>query len=546
MAEQNNSEDNSKDHVSGKPVGEQRFKKALLWVFSILLFVAVVLYVASFFLDEPLRRYTEKTANKHLKGYSISLSGMHLQLVGGTVTLDGLKVLQDAHPVPPIAVIPNAKGSISWRDLLYGRVVATIGIDRPMMHIDLQQLKSETASKEKLKDRGWQEAIEAVSPLKINNFVIRNASVTYVDKDAGKPLHLTNLNITAGNIRNVRGKNKVYPSSLHMDTVIFGSGRGQFDGNANFLSQPVPGIKGTFKLEEVPLDYFKPVASHINLSVRKGVLSLSGNMEYSPTIAGVQVKDLQFKGLEMDYVHSAATAKAEKKRAKKVGKAAGKVSNKPEIQLRIDRMRLTGSNIGVINKDADPPYRVFIAETDFSMTNLTNHFIEGPAKAELSGKFMGSGITKASAEFRPEKNGPDLDLQVKIEDTRLKDMNDLFRAYGNFDVSAGFFLFYADIHVRNDRVSGYLKPLFKDIKVYDRRRDQEKTVFHKLYEMLVGGVANLLENRPREEVATVVDIAGPVTKPQTSTWQVLAQLVTNAFFKAILPGFEREVTSASR
>ena len=212
----------------------------------------------------------------------------------------------------------------------------------------------------------------------------------------------------------------------------------------------------------------------------------------------------------MDYIHTAKTATAEKKRAKKVGKAAKAVSNKPEIQLRLDQFRLTVAIMGVVNKDADPPYRVFIADTDFTMTNLTNHFIEGPAKANLTGKFMGSGMTKASAQFRPEKKGPDLDLQVKIENTRLKDMNELFRAYGNFDVSAGSFLFYSDLNVRNDTVSGYVKPLFKDMKVYDRRKDQEKSAFHKLYEMLVEGVAKLLENKPREELATKADISGPI------------------------------------
>lgn len=521
-------------------------RKVVLWTLGTLVFLAVALFVSSYFLDEPLRRYTEQTANRHLKGYSISLSRMHLQLVGGMVTLEGLKILQDAHPDPPVALMPSIQGTISWRDLFHGRVVTTISMDRPRMHIDLTQLQSEMTSKTKLKDRGWQEALEAVSPLKVNNLAIRDAAITYVDKNAHKPLYLTKLNVTAGNIRNVRSRDNVYPSTLHMDTIIFGKGKGRFDGNANFLSKPVPGIKGAFVLENVPLDYFKPVASHVNLSVRNGVLSLSGEMEYSPAVAKVQVKEMTFQGLEMDYVHSAATAKTEKKRAVKVGKAAGKVSNKPQIQLRIDRMRLSESNIGVVNRNSSPPYRVFIADTDFTMTNLTNHFIEGPAKAQLSGKFMGSGITRASAEFRPEKSGPDLDLLVKIEETRLKDMNDLFRAYGNFDVSAGLFLFYSELHVRNQRVSGYLKPLFKDIKVYDKRKDREKSVFHKLYEMLIGGVAKLLENPPREEVATVVDIAGPVKKPQMSTWQVVVQLVKNAFFKAILPGFEREVTSANR
>ncbi len=523
-----------------------RFQKLLLWLMGIFALVAMVLYVISFFLDEPLRRRTEATANKHLKGYTLRLPGLKIQLVGGSVTLEGLTVVQDAHPDPPIASFPKVKATISWRDIIHGRIVARVVFDRPKMYINLQQLKSELKSEEKVKDRGWQEAIKAVYPLKINRLVINDGSISYMDKDPKRPLNLSHLNVRASNIRNIETEKDVYPSTLHLDSVIFESGHGTFNGNANFLSQPVLGLKVEFKFQKIPLNYFKPVAARSNLDIRNGLASLSGRIEYSPTIASAQVEDLTIRDLTMDYVHTAQTATAEKKRAKKVGKAAKAVSNKPEIQLRLAQFRLTGSNLGVVNKDADPPYRVFIADTDFTMTNLTNHFIEGPAKANLSGKFMGSGITKASAEFRPEKDGPDLDLQVKIEDTRLKDMNELFRAYGNFDVSAGSFLFYSDLKVRNDTVSGYVKPLFKDMKVYDKRKDQEKSAFHKLYEMLVEGVAKLLENKPRQELATKADISGPIKNPQMSNFQVVVQLVKNAFFKAILPGFEREVTTVQK
>ena len=84
------------------------------------------------------------------------------------------------------------------------------------------------------------------------------------------------------------------------------------------------------------------------------------------------------------------------------------------------------------------------------------------------------------------------------------------------------------------------------MKVYDKRKDKEKSVFHKMYEMLVGGLAKLLENRSRGEVATKADIAGPVESPETSTLQIIGQLIKNAFFKAILPGFEQEVTRLSQ
>jgi hypothetical protein len=76
--------------------------------------------------------------------------------------------------------------------------------------------------------------------------------------------------------------------------------------------------------------------------------------------------------------------------------------------------------------------------------------------------------------------------------------------------------------------------------VYDPRQDQEKSLFQKIYEGLVGGVSQLMENTPRQEVATKADISGRLENPRSSTWQVLINLIQNAFFRAILPGFERE------
>ena len=59
-----------------------RLQKLLLWLMGIFALVAVILYIISFFLDEPLRRRTEATANKHLKGYTVRLPGLKIQLVG--------------------------------------------------------------------------------------------------------------------------------------------------------------------------------------------------------------------------------------------------------------------------------------------------------------------------------------------------------------------------------------------------------------------------------------------------------------------------------
>jgi hypothetical protein len=72
---------------------------------------------------------------------------------------------------------------------------------------------------------------------------------------------------------------------------------------------------------------------------------------------------------------------------------------------------------------------------------------------------MGSGVTAVSARFRPEQQGPDFDLNVRIENPDMKAMNDLVRAHAKFDVVSGVF---SELHVKNGRVDGYVKPLFRD------------------------------------------------------------------------------------
>lgn len=532
---------NRKQHVSLR-AAIQSVPKRLLWSMGMLGALLLALFIASFFLDEPLRKYTENKLNRDLKGYSVRLAGMHVQLVGLSATLKGLTVFQQAHPDPPIAYFPALRSGIHWREILSGRLVAELRLYRPKVNINLLQLRTEAASKVPLKKRGWQQAVEDIYPLKINALRITDGEITYIDQDPKHPLRLSRLNLQAGNIRNIRLPDKVYPSPFHLETAIFGSGRGIVDGNANFLAEPHLGINSRFELHKVPIAVLKPIITRANLSIRNGMLSASGRMEYAPKIKVAHVRDLEISGMEIDYTHSERTKEAEIRRAEKLKKTAEEVHGKPGVVLRLDRLRLTQCTLGMVNRSASPPYRVFLAGTDLRLDNLSNRFSQGPATAHLQGKFMGSGITEAIAQFRPEKNGPDFDLNVKIEETKLAAMNDLFRAYGDFDVSDGAFSFYSELHINDGAISGYVKPFFKDMKVYDRRQDKEKELFHKLYEIMVGGVAKLLERSPSEEVATKADISGMVESPRLSTWQIMVGLVRNAFFKAILPGFEEEIS----
>jgi hypothetical protein len=125
-------------------------------------------------------------------------------------------------------------------------------------------------------------------------------------------------------------------------------------------------------------------------------------------------------------------------------------------------------------------------------------------------------------------------------------MNPLLRQYGKFDVVQGKFSLYSELHAKGGRVSGYVKPLFRDVKAYDPAQDADKSFVKKLYEKMVNGATKILKNFPRKEVATRVDVDGRIDQPQTSTLQAIGNLLRNAFIEAILPGLEREAPARKR
>jgi Domain of Unknown Function (DUF748) len=517
-------------------------QRTLLWVIAGATLALLVLFVARHF-DEYLRRTLEAKINQRLQGYSVSLGGAHLNPLGLSLTLERAVIWQDANPKPPVANLPRLTASVEWREILHGHLVANATFVRPSIHINLPQLRQEDQDKVEVQDRGWQDALQAIYPLKFNLIEVRDGDITYIDEDPEKPLQISRWNFTASNIRNIRSEEGVYPSPVHTDGVIFGTGRGVVDGHADFLAKPFPGFHVKYQVQQVPLDRLKPVSARADLSLSGGILSSNGRLEYGPKHKEARIDDVTVSKLRLEYQQTTATAAESEERQEVVAEAAQ--DKTPEMLFRIGRFELQDSHLGLVSQARDRRIRLFLTNADFEATNLSSGFRDGPVKTRLTGAFMGNGSASGSGTFRNSDGGkPDFDLAVKIEGASLRSINDILRAYGKFDVVGGTFSVYSEMKVANGRIDGYVKPLFKDVDVYDSRQDKKKPVLKKIYEKIVGGLSHVLENKPRDQVATVVDISGPLEEPNTSTWETIVRLVSNAFVKAILPGFEREAEAA--
>lgn len=516
----------------------------LAWVSGIIAALLFIVFAGSYLFDSQLRLYMERNINRELKGYTVTLEGAHFQPLDIGLTLKGVTIAQDANPRPPVAFFPVFKASLNWLPLMRGRVVGELHLESPRLHIDMTQLLHEAAREFPVKKGGWQQAFEAIYPLKINRLTISDGDITYIDTDPKRPLHISKLGVTSSNIRNIDSPDKTYPSPFHLEGIIFDKGSLTIDGAADFLDKPFLGIRASYRLGGAPLDGFKPVLARGNLKLTGGVIDSAGELEYSAKVKNARVTELAIKGVRLDYVHSPATAKAEEARVEKVREVAKKAAAEPGLVMRVDRLHISNSEFGYVNEAASTPYRAFFTEFNLTMTNLSNRFSRGAADARMTGMFMGNGPTTATASFRPETKGPDFDLNVAVRDTRLDSMNNLVRAYSNLDLSGGKFAMDLDVHIKDGRINGYIEPFFKDMVVSDRRNESEKKLSHTLYVTFVKVVAKVFKDRERNTVATRATISGTVQDPKVSTTQIIGNLIKNAFFHAILPGIEKEVSSA--
>ena len=231
-------------------------------------------------------------------------------------------------------------------------------------------------------------------------------------------------------------------------------------------------------MEGIELDYFKPLTRRLaNVTVKGGLLSADGRIEYAPTFKEVDLRRAEIAEVEVEYVNRTRGTATEKAAVRKVERATAKVAEKPGVLLKIEQLDVTRSTFAFANAAADPPYRLFVNDLALHVRNITNQSDEGLGNIEITGKFMGTGPTMVKANYRPAQPTPNLDVQVRITDADMKRMNDFWKAHAEASTwSRGEFSFYSELSVRDGMLTGYVKPLLKDVDVYDPAQDRKKNV----------------------------------------------------------------------
>lgn len=192
--------------------------------------------------------------------------------------------------------------------------------------------------------------------------------------------------------------------------------------------------------------------------------------------------------------------------------------------------------------DTKPPVDVYLSQLEASIENLTNINDEitpliATVKAEALA--MDQARLQYQMKLNPFSYRPTFELAVRLLALDVTKTNALARAYGDFDFEKGWFDLVIELKSQEGAVEGYVKPLFRDLKVLSLRKDvREDNVLNFFWEALVGATVELLKNQPRNQFATLVPLRGTIESTRTDILTLIGNVLRNAFIRAYLPRLE--------
>jgi len=194
------------------------------------------------------------------------------------------------------------------------------------------------------------------------------------------------------------------------------------------------------------------------------------------------------------------------------------------------------------------PVDVYLSHVEATIDDLgnlrdqTNPMI---TKVQATALAMDQATLQLKMTLDPLSYRPTFHLAMRLLGLDVTKLNDLALNYGNVDFKRGWFDLVLEADSKEGQMSGYIKPLFRNLKVFSFTEDiKEGNVLRFLWQALVGGATSTLKNFSRDQFGTLIPFTADASG--TTTMDILAtlgNLFRNAFVRAYLPRLESGPTT---
>ena len=216
------------------------------------------------------------------------------------------------------------------------------------------------------------------------------------------------------------------------------------------------------------------------------------------------------------------------------------------MPLKLNKFEIVEGQIHYRDFHSKPTFDIFTKEVHILAENLSN--------AEKNKELLPSTITasadvyggRATASMKMDAlaKTPTFDGNAKLEGLNLANLNNFIDAFAKFDIKSGEISIYTEAAAKNGRITGYTKPIIKHLKVVNWEKDKDKPL-KIAYEAVVEAVAWVFKNHNKEQLATKVEFEGNIKKPNIDIWELIGQVLKNAFIQALYPSLENSVSIGS-
>lgn len=211
--------------------------------------------------------------------------------------------------------------------------------------------------------------------------------------------------------------------------------------------------------------------------------------------------------------------------------------------FRVERVVVEEGTVTFVDPTVEPPVDVTISQARLEIRDLTNveSSQEGLARAELDAVVGGTGRLRVQASAAPLVDPPTFDLDAELAGLKMDGMNDVWEAYGSFDVSEGVANVFVEVASEDGEFEGYVKPLIRDVDLY-QASDWKKGLWQGVQEAAMGLAGEILENEPaNEQLASEVPLEGRYQNPEVDVWRAIVMVLHNAFVEALLPRLDARI-----
>ncbi len=183
---------------------------------------------------------------------------------------------------------------------------------------------------------------------------------------------------------------------------------------------------------------------------------------------------------------------------------------------------------------------VYLSHMDAVVDNLTNIRDETTpliTTVRATALAMDHARFEYAMQLDPFSYRPTFHMATRLLALDVTKINDLAITYGGVDFEDGLFDLVVEVDAKEGALDGYVKPLFRNLKVLSLPKDiKEDNLLEFLWELLVGGASELLENQSRNQFGTLIPFSGDAgTDTTTDVFATIGNVLRNAFVRAYLP-----------